>query len=372
MDIIYHVRNENVDQVEVTLDFTGSAGIALLEPILPSGNMRVRTIIPGNEKIKIARVQQITNAACTLRMGCSVSQASSGQNKPSITGTTNSTQQQPQSRARRASVSVGDEEKKQLAPGIFLFKQKMSSPLGYQYSFENQKKSDYEFSMDLSESVNVQLVGTTEMKVTVVAAPTERVHVATAVQRDSQASILVKTKIGVKELRTVSKVRTAPIEAPIELKGPEGSGLMVCVKDFRASNRSEMDISIGDEIFLQGGNSGKGDNFAVGINARSGASGLCPLDCLETAENSAVQVAGKTGFNNVHKKNENGAGWGKVEVPMTKVSGADAAGNGVGKPVSSKKRVSVLELANANSNTCPFICWYLSQKDRQLHQQHRR
>jgi len=100
-------------------------------------------------------------------------------------------------------IGVGDAEKKQLAPGIYLYRQKTSNPLGYQYSFQNDKKNDYEFSMDFAGSTNVKLIGTNEMKAMIIAAPTERVNVATVVQQDQGASILVKTQIGVRELRTV-------------------------------------------------------------------------------------------------------------------------------------------------------------------------
>ena len=342
IDIIYHIQNENFEPVTITLDFTGSTGIDLLEPTLPSGSMKVCVQVPSNEKIVVAHIQQCSNSACTLRMSCGVSQSSSRGTMPEISG---QKREATTRKTRAASIGVGDAEKKQLAPGIFLYKQKISSPLGYQYSFENQKKHDYEFSMDFAGSSNVQVVGTREMKVAVVAAPGETVSVATVTQVDLGVSILVKTKIGVKELRTVSTPKNASVD---NFRGPEGSGMMIVVKEYRAANRNEMDVFVGDEVFLQGGNS-KGEGWAVGVNARSGATGLCPLECLEVKANSNVQIATSGGgYNNVHRRNSNG-GWGRVEVPVNKIGGAEH--NKVETGAGSGRRVSVLEAANANNNT---------------------
>ena len=118
-------------------------------------------------------------------------------------------------------------------------------------------------------------------------------------------------------------------DTPFELAGSRGNGLMVVVKDFKASNQNEMDVCIGDEVFLQGGNSGKGDGWAVGINARSGATGLCPLECLETKDKACEVVVPSSsgGYNNMYRRSSNG-GWAggrseKVSVPVKKINGAD-------------------------------------------------
>ena len=203
MDIVYHVQNESSQSVKVTLDFTGSNGVELLSPVTGNESMKVCADIPQNEKVIVAHIRQNSNSACTLRMGCGVSHSTQS-NQGEVVGAGVPAQQ---GRSRTASVGVGEPEKKQLAPGIFLLKQKISNPLGYQYSFCNQKTNDFECSMDFTGSTNVRVVGTGEMKVAVVAASSETVPIATVTQKDGGASILVKTKIGVKELSTASKPR---------------------------------------------------------------------------------------------------------------------------------------------------------------------
>lgn len=223
----------------------------------------------------------------------------------------------PATQSRRNSVKVADAERKQLAPNLFLLKQKVSSPLGYIYSIENGRSKDYSFSMDFKGSKNIRIEGKSSdvTKVEVVVAPGDTVTVATVVQAMMTEGIAVKTKMGVKELKTVSAPRGGGgggdgggriNDHEVELRGPAGSGLKKAIKNYRAAKGDEMDVFEGDEIFLQGGNAGGGDGWVVGINARSGAAGLVPADILADELDGAGSGGGS--FNNVYRKSPAG-GW---------------------------------------------------------------
>ncbi|GMI37683.1 hypothetical protein TrCOL_g8551 [Triparma columacea] len=328
LDVIYSVVNSNSSAITATLDFEGSEGVELREPVLPSGGWKVVRTVEGNEESKVAHVVQIPGRRGGVRLACSVKEGAGG-----VGGSVGGNVGRATVGGRRKSITVAEPERKQLAPNLFLLKQKISSPLGYCYSIENGRTKDYELTMDFAGSKNVRLEGegggTTKVKEVV--PPGDIVVVATVVQADLTAGISVKTKMGVRELGTISKSRGGK-SGEVELKGPAGSGLKRCVKPYRAKDGSEMDVDVGDEVFLQGGNAGGGDGFVVGVNARSGATGLVPAECLEDAVGG---VGGGTGsYNNVYRKGGDG-GWegGKGKV----VQGMDVS---VKRPpaVPSKKR----------------------------------
>ncbi|GMI37217.1 hypothetical protein TeGR_g14452, partial [Tetraparma gracilis] len=122
LDIQYTVQNENADVVVVVLDFTGSTGIDLVEPVQPSGSLRVSRELPANSKNLVAHVRQSGSSAGALRVSVGVETPNSGRSLPSPAAP---------ARARRNSVEVGPAERKQLAPNLFLLKQKTSNPLGF-------------------------------------------------------------------------------------------------------------------------------------------------------------------------------------------------------------------------------------------------
>jgi hypothetical protein len=128
----------------------------------------------------------------------------------------------------------------QLAPNLFLLKQKTSNPLGFIYSIENGRKKDYEFTMNFAGSKNVRLEGGGGAdNVKEVIAPGETKMVATAVQANLSEGIAIKTSMGVKELRTSS----AP--APqTGLKGPAGASMKRAVKNYSAREQGEMSVQV--------------------------------------------------------------------------------------------------------------------------------
>ncbi|GMH88871.1 hypothetical protein TrVE_jg4076 [Triparma verrucosa] len=304
LDIIYNVINENTDGVKITLDFGGSSGISLEGGLGSGEKLKVEAFVDAQEKMQVAKVTQLPGQLASVRIAVGVAGALGGRGNA------------PAAPARRNSVRVADAERKQLAPNLFLLKQKVSSPLGYIYSIENGRTKDYSFSMDFEGSKNIRIEGKASdvTKVEVVVAPGDTVTVATVVQAMMTEGIAVKTKMGVKELKTASAPRGgggglgggAGVGGGVELRGPAGSSLKKAIKNYRAAKGDEMDVFEGDEIFLQGGNAGDGDGWVVGINARSGAAGLVPADVLADAVDGAGSGGGS--FNNVYRKSPSG-GW---------------------------------------------------------------
>jgi hypothetical protein len=97
LDIQYTVQNENADVVVVVLDFTGSTGIDLVEPVQPSGSLRVSRELPANSKNLVAHVRQSGSSAGALRVSVGVETPNSGRSLPSPAAP---------ARARRNSVEV--------------------------------------------------------------------------------------------------------------------------------------------------------------------------------------------------------------------------------------------------------------------------
>jgi len=296
LDIIYYVSNENGDEITVSVDFTGSMGVDLVEPVLPSGGLKVTKTFQANSKGVLAQVKQCRGEAGSLRVSIGVETPHSGRGLPEKTAAP--------ARGRRKSIEVGAPERKQLAPNLFLLKQKTSNPLGFMYSIENGRKKDYEFSMNFAGSKNVRLEGETGDSIKAVIAPGDTVVVATAVQADPTAGIAIKTQMGVKELSSASKGGGGG-----GMKGPAGSSMKRVVESYSAKDASEMSVEKGDDVFLQGGNAGGGEGYVVGVNARSGETGLVPASVLKDAIDGDTVVGGGS-YNNVWRGGGGGgAGW---------------------------------------------------------------
>ena len=340
LDVIYGIINESNGAVTVTLDFDGSEGVELVEPVNPSGSMKAVRVVEGNDKVQVARIVQREGRAGGVRLACSVRECRGG-GAGGGGGVGGRGGKQVRAQTRRKSINVAGPERKQLAPNLFLLKQKISSPLGYCYSVENGRSKDYEFHLDFGGSRNVRMEGGEgqDTKVKVVVPPGDTVVVATVVQADVTEGIAVKTKMGVRELATKSKPRggVAGVGAPgvggVESKGPQGSALKRCCKSHRAAKGDEMDVLEGDEVFLQGGNAGGGDSWVVGVNARSGVTGLVPAECLEDAV-EGDSGGGRGSFNNVYRKGKEGWRGGKGK----NVEGLDVSIKRPPPPVPSKKK----------------------------------
>jgi hypothetical protein len=298
LDIVYFVQNENNDPVTVSLNFGGSEGIDLVDPILPSGGMKVEKKFQAHSKEQLAHVKQARGQAGSLRVAVGVVTPHSGRSLGD---------QPAPARGRAQSVEVGAPERKQLAPNLFLLKQKTSNPLGFIYSIENGRAKDYEFSMNFEGSKNVRLEGNgASTSIKVVIAPSDTVVVATAVQADVTTGISIKTSMGIKEMRTASQPLAKSSSDP--LRGPAGSSMKRVTQDYKAKDQTEMDVSRGDEVFLQGGNAGGGDGYVVGVNARTGATGLVPASVLKDAVDGDTVVTSGGGYNNVMRPSASG-GW---------------------------------------------------------------
>mmetsp|Transcript_31184 Transcript_31184/g.99056 ORF Transcript_31184/g.99056 Transcript_31184/m.99056 type:complete len:423 (+) Transcript_31184:841-2109(+) len=151
----------------------------------------------------------------------------------------------------------------------------LQRPPGFRWEIESLVATDIEFSLDLSGSENVTLTrpaqgaGADGLKVTVTVAPRQTLEVAAAaVGAGARAS--VRTAMSVRQLAAARTAQPPPPAASAKH--------MVADYDYAPTQGDEVELQEGDEVFVQHEN---GDGWAQVVNARTGATGLAPLNYLK-------------------------------------------------------------------------------------------
>ena len=330
VDVVYEFSNDGDAAVTVELNFDGSDGVAFLSPTLPSGGWLVRAEVPKHSRVKVAHVVQaqgVRRVAPRLAMSCAVLAAA-----PSLS-TSAKTASAPSNGGSSAS---GPAERKALSPELTLIKQKLESPIGYAYSFENKSARDVSFTLDFGGSDNLVVnnvdgLSINGLVIIKVIGSGLTVAVCSAVQKGA-GSLSIRTKVSVQELSTSTTYAPgkgvgggAPTTSGGNgMKGPVGATFHVATNAYKAKSAGEMSVLPGDEVFVQGGNAGGGGGFVVGVNARSGETGLVPAELLAApGTSSGVPTRRASGsFNNVYVKKD-GGGIGSVGATSTSAAGAD-------------------------------------------------